>query len=504
MPDSMEPIIPEVQQPTTVQATPQQFDADQFNAIRQRAEAVQQPRMFADIVLGDKKQTIFSTDGKPKTDEQFQQAIDMYNEKKGALPPGFVVHPEGVTNKLRKGFEAFNSFGQGINKSLSESGIPGVTQVGQALSYLDKDMTPGKAGAVALTTALGGPTGAYSNILRQVLKGATAGATGSAVADIATGTPRNETIENTLVSGISSGTAQGVLGVLGKLTRGIIGPEAEQSVLNKLSELIKSKYPALTNDPAKFQALASTPRGLNDIINITTKGIQDTSSQLNTQFKKDLRGILDYSALSDEVKTDLTKSLSALEKHGTMMLQPFKSTAAFNKAKATFNDLGKKVATLINDNVDAAKTGDVTAMLMSYGQHMKQLVEGAEGINAIRLAHGDKGLTVRELQQQFMDKFKAGSMITPGSVTEDISKVAFRGGSPTSGIDMPSSMGKLGLPSTLTNKFPALSGFNVHVPFTSGMNSVGNVSGANNPAAAGTRATVLQSMQDFISDRERK
>ena len=314
--------------------------------------------------------TIFSTDGKQKTAEQFEQAYTAFVNKQ-PIPKGFDVQRPGFISDVRKGFEAVNQplqeaapqVGSAIGSIAATSPIlalagklglipprsmPTTTPTGAAVgetvarTAAEQVNTPAKAG-MAIGTAATAPfmlpataaSGAIQplRLLANALTAGTGAAVGSASGRLATGeqiTP-GQVAEDFAIAA----TAGGLQGVLGHFaTRYMTGKPAE-TISKEIVDMFKDRYPALTNDKRFLDIAASSPSQISRIASKLTEGI---------------RGSVDDAAdiLISDIKQVLPRNLTVAQQN-------------------TFRAKARGVVRAQNDLLDGVITGDQDLSALNTG-----------------------------------------------------------------------------------------------------------------------------------------
>lgn len=280
---------------------------------------------------------VFSTDGEPKTYEQYVNAINEYDisEKQNGVGKGTITGPfTGLTadsfkERARTGFETISEPVQSVTRSpwltdpngafiasvagkpyqppsgiVDKAGLAVSHPGGALLSALGNQVkTPGGALATAALSALG-PVKMLRQLSGQlptVIRAGVAGL-GHFAGDALTGTAETETEDRPILDRASTqqlftianvAAADGITGVITGVLGKSLSAKATKQVSDDILAAIKEKYPEWTyRGKDGIEAYLSTKDGLAQAVRSGVKGLKGDGDELAEEFMSDLYKVM--------------------------------------------------------------------------------------------------------------------------------------------------------------------------------------------------------------------
>ncbi len=341
----------------------------------------------------DTGSAIFSADGQPKTQAEFEQAIAQYTSN-GTTPKDFKVLSPGVQQFARRLFEAANQpiqeaakgFGGAVDEATGykekmfnpqeaastpslnkEALVNHLTDLahiaGQTPSVVTSQFnTPQKFGAMAGQTAGALASGGSSLPLQVVMNALGAGA-GSLAGDALTGgnIQPGEAARQALGAGVGA-TATGAL-------RWIMGnslsQQAQQNMAGDLADLLKTKFKSIAGNPQALSAVLSTEQGLSDVVQLGFKNIRKDWQEISNNFVP----ALVMSRQPQPVSTAMQNAINS----GTIPPLPQQSLAQGYVRQKVSGSMADKILYGLNQGAPRTLSNTAAAELRGYAGDMHSL-----------------------------------------------------------------------------------------------------------------------------------
>lgn len=444
--------------------------AEALAAIKQRVAGDQY--IQHDFTVGDQQVTAFSADGQRKSLAELQDAAQQWAST-GKAPKGFVVLPPGLQQRLRSGYEAVR---EPVTQGLTQAGtildkplslLLGETQeqnvaVNRGLSEQVVGTTPAETGRNAALMAA-------SPLLRAVTAGATAAqpgallvknllanaglmggaaAGGTVTANTLTGSNQGQTYGQVAVNDIAIPAAQaaimqGGLGVVNFFINKAL-PNVGQKIAGEMLDVMKGQYPSgMINSPGFFDAAVGNKanvaklaqvgvKGLREELETTTNGLitninQTLPRNLTTGTQNTVRAQLRIiNTAGNDILSNLSNGTVKASAEEAMEAARLKILDAVKADLAKLSPAVQQKATDAVDNIVNAKLGEAA---------LRPLRQGAEVLHALRTATAQDGFNI----QTFINTIRGNYQEQPGSLLEQIGKIAGRGYPLTEGAMQPGS-----------------------------------------------------------------
>lgn len=408
--------------------------------------------------------TVYSNDGKRKSAELFDKAVQHYAST-GKDMKGFLVLQPGVLDTLRSAYERVNQpvqqmapqVGASIMQRLTNpAGVPiaGLLQkmgvltpehmqsiqdfaggVGSTLgrAAVAPVSTPEGAG-MALGTAAGAAlSGGFSLAPQMALTGLGAMAGHQLGGRLGGGAPP---IENTIVAGATAAAAQGFGEVLkyglGLATKGAFSTSqlAEKQVSKGITDLVKSKYGQAGSANAQvLEMIGSNPKDVARLTNMGVDAILGDLKAATPQLRVDIMQQMPRT-LTVGAQNTVRAQLRRAEDAAVQYMEDIGTKGAEQYFMDTFTNAKRGVAQAIVDDFKGMSkpalqraVAQADAIMDGYAQSLNTYKPGATLLKALRESSAEGGFNARAFQQTLQ-----GYQQPAGSFMEQVGEVARRGG----------------------------------------------------------------------------
>ncbi len=417
--------------------------------------------------------TVFSREGKGRTQAEFATAITNYDS--GKRTPGFDIMPKGMLRDIRAGYEAVNvplqenapTVGRAIGGAVvsgpgrmiaplirlaEKAGLipPGRTDyalqqtqniggnIGEPLARIAAESvnTPEKAATTAatmaispvlpsITTGVGGVS--KLALLANALATGTAGAAGYEAGRQITSQPTNfgkTAVEFGVMAG--AGLASSVIGHW--ITK-YINPVNQEIVAQGIIDTLTAKNPILANNPAVLDIALSSPQKVASITQQMSKALVGDADQAGKTLVSNIKNAMPTLNVGEQ--STLRAHVRGIVKDLTTQLDNITDKKAFTAAGDAAQSKLAEMTQFLKDKypgIDISPTMlKIDKAVNNFATQFQQHQEGAYILAKLREAGAQGGLDLMKFAQLIKGEYQS----TPGSSLEAIGKILRPGGSLT-------------------------------------------------------------------------
>lgn len=514
--------------------------------------------IMMDATYKGKDVTIYSTTGDKRTEADFAKAMADYG-KNGTIPKGYTVLEPGMMNTLRQGFEAVNQplqeqarrFDMGIpaignpptpanagpvaellarrtpgNPEGIAGGDPSQPAIAQSIAASVN--TPRKAamtGVLAALPAVSAPVsiakagGGYAlskaGLFGNMAKAAVAGGTIPSLVDMATGGDNPEPYAKAAGDAVVAGLTNGVQGVLGHFITKYLKADVQEEAARNIIKPIAEKYKGYGSDPTLFDAVASSPKQLEDMTAQLSKSLMGSAEKVAGEYKDQLVSVLpramsvgDQATLRAHMRRVTEKAQDALDYMGS----PKDAAIAQQAMDQAIRNTGK----FLTDRMQAqgiknmSKTDAAIAGIMGdFKREMMNFNEGVHVLSAMQRSGQQNGFDPMAFREALLDmNYRSGG---PQSLLAKVGNELGMGASLNKTENVPSASGMLDkvigstlrrLPAPL-RKFLAPEAV-APTPMMPWMMQGQGVGGTTIPLGLGVQSKGQEAMDSFMNRKDSK
>ena len=239
-----------------------------------------------------------------------------------------------------------------------------------------------------------------------------------------------------VINGVAQGGFAAIKGVLGLS----LGKLANKQVAKDVMTLLKDKYPQLSRAGDNgLKALASTPKGIQELSQIGVKALRRGSKEIGDEFVVSINNIAPHT-----LGKVPQRKIRQLTESYVQKVDDYMMAAGDDAAQATIGSSVASIRQALKSEVNKAftKTSDkfknqVDDMFSAFEYDQMKLMNGADVINALRASGAEAGFNIRRFQEYMRDHYASKSKLF-----RDVGVAAGRG--KPGEVDLPVSAKKFG------------------------------------------------------------
>lgn len=440
-PPAAPPAAPMQAQPDMLNSILQKLGAETLAAQPQRTGPPRGVEMEGTSHGSDVK--IYSSTGNSHTAEEFDAALDQYNQT-GQEPAGFKVMQPGTMSTLRSAFETVRKPLREAVETMDDPNLPMNKALPGFLSSIPKfaareineqTRTPYRAGLFFGTMAAApflGPTttaartvagkvipAAFNkaatavNIMKSVGGAAFGGAVGSAIQGEAP--DPGTAIADLLIVG----TGAGFNGLVSHFVNRNIPANRQKEVLDSIYNRVAKESPILVGNKNAIDIAASSPEKLATMGKLMANGLRGHVDDITNTLVGDVNRVLPTN-IPVSIQNTFRKHLREFARQGNAMLDSIDNPTAFDAAQKAYRESVTAMGELTKNEVAAfvQKSGgnaasamgvsrDVAAVLDRSRQQMNMFENGAQMLRYIKRGTGDEGFDIMRFRSALLDSYQA-------------------------------------------------------------------------------------------------
>jgi len=388
---------------------------------------------------------IYSSTGNSRTAEEFDAALDQYNQT-GQEPAGFSIMKPGMMSTLRSGFETTRKPLREAVETMDDPNLPMNKALPGFLSSIPKfaarelneqTKTPYRAGLFfgtmaaapflgATTTAARAATATAKavpaawnkaatavNMMKSVGGAALGGAVGSAVQGEAPD-PGTAIADLVIV-----GTGAGFNGLVSHFVNRNIPANRQKDVLDSIYNQVAKESPILLGNKNALDIAASSPEKLAVMGKLMANGLRGHVDDITNTLVGDVNRVLPTN-IPVGIQNTFRKHLREFARQGNAMLDNIDNPTAFDAAQKAYRESVAAMGELTKNEVASfvQKQGgnaasamgvakDVAAVLDRNRQQMNMLEDGAQMLRYIKRGTGSEGFDVMRFRSALLDSYQA-------------------------------------------------------------------------------------------------